>query len=184
VARERPRDDLAHLLRPVMSCVGRLAVEKNLTAFLSLPLAGTNMLIGDGPQRAVLAARYADAVFLGYRCGAELAPLPGASDVRVFPSLTDTFPVPGSEDVSEPGVTGVRRADLGEAIPGALRLNRHVCAARAGTFSREAATSQFLAGLAPIPLALRARVAVSRSSAMIERIAARRHTTSQAGDAN
>jgi hypothetical protein len=94
-----------------MTCLGRPAVEGNLEAFLSRPLAGSKALIGDGPQRAALAAR-------------------------------------------------------------------------AGTFSREVATSQFLAGLAPIPLALRARVAVSRSSAMIERIAARRHTTSQAGDAN
>ena len=94
------------------------------------------------------------------------------------------FPLPGPADVIEPGVTGVLRADLGEPIVGALRLNRHVCAARAGTFSWEAATSQFLGGLAPIPLALRARVAVSRSSAMIERIGARRQTMSQAGEAN
>jgi hypothetical protein len=99
-----------------------------------------------------------------------------------LPCPVAAIPVPGPEDVS--GVTGVRRADLGEAIPGALRLNRHVCVARAGTFSRKAARSQFPAGLAPVPAALRARVAVSRSSAMIERIAARRHTTSQAGDAN
>ena len=120
------------------------------------------MLIGDGPQPAALAARYPAALFLGYRCGAELAQLLGAPDVLVFPSLTDTFglamiealacgvavaafPVPGPADVIEQGVTGVLRADLGEAIAGALRLNRHVCAARAGTFSWEAATSQFLA---------------------------------------
>jgi glycosyltransferase involved in cell wall biosynthesis len=117
-----------------------------------------------------------------------------------FPSLTDTFglamiealaagvavaalPVPGSEDVIEPGSPACGEPAW-ERRSGALRLNRHVCAAGVGTFSREAATSQFLAGLAPIPLPLRARVAVSRSSAMIERRAARRHTTSQAGDAN
>jgi hypothetical protein len=76
------------------------------------------------------------------------------------------------------------RADLGEPIAEARRLDRHVCAARAGTFRREAATSQLLAGLAPIPLPLRARVALSRSSAMIGRIAARRQTMSQAGEAN
>jgi hypothetical protein len=76
------------------------------------------------------------------------------------------------------------RADLGEAIAGALRLDRHVCAARARTFSWEAATSQLLAALAPIPPPLRARVALSRSSAMIGRIAARRQTMSQAGEAN
>jgi glycosyltransferase involved in cell wall biosynthesis len=106
-------------------------------------------------------------VFLGHRCGAQLAQLRGASDVLVFPSLTDTFglamiealawgvpvaafPVPGPEDVIGPRVSGVLRADLGEAIAGALPLNRHVCAARAGTFSWEAATSQFLAGWRPL----------------------------------
>jgi glycosyltransferase involved in cell wall biosynthesis len=198
---EAPHAALAPLPRPIMTCVGRLAVEKNLEAFLRLPLRGTKVLIGDGPQRAALAARYPGAVFLGYRFGAELAQLLGASDVLVFPSLTDTFglamiealacgvpvaafPVPGPRDVIEPGLTGVLQADLGEAIAGALRLNRQTCAARARAFSWEAATSQFLAGLAPVPVALRATVAVSRSSAMIARIAARRHTTSQAGDAN
>jgi hypothetical protein len=93
------------------------------------------------------------------------------------------FPVPGPADVIEPGVTGVLDADLALAIAGALRLDRRACAERARAFSWEAATAQFLAGLAPIPLALRARLAVSRSSAMIARTAARRQP-SQAGDAN
>jgi hypothetical protein len=135
--RARPRDDLAHRPRPVMTCVGRLAIEKNLR----LPLAGTKVLIGDGPQAAALGCHRA-------------------------------------------GGHGRVRADLGEAIAGALRLDRHVCAARARTFSWEAATSQLLAALAPIPPPLRARVALSRSSAMIGRIAARRQTMSQAGEAN
>jgi hypothetical protein len=60
-----------------------------------------------------------------------------------LPCPVAAIPVPGPEDDSEPEVSGVRRADLGEAIPGALRLNRHVCVARAGTFSREAARPQF-----------------------------------------
>jgi hypothetical protein len=184
-----------------MTCVGRLAAEKNLEAFLGLRRAGTKVLIGDRPQRAALAARYPDAVFLGYRCGVELALLLGAPDVLEFSEPHGHLRPRDDRGARRrgcggglagarirgchrAGLTGVRRADLGEAIRGALRLNRHVCAARVGTFSREAATSQFLAGLAPIPLPLRARVAVSRSSAMIERRAARRHTTSQAGDAN
>ncbi len=198
---EPPHEALAHLPRPVMTCVGRLAVEKNLEAFLRLPLPGTKVLIGDGPQRAALERRYPGAVFLGYRFGAELGQLLGASDVLVFPSLTDTFglamiealacgvpvaafPVSGPRDVIEPGVTGVLRADLGEAVAGALRLSRQMCAVRARGFSWEAATAQFLGGLAPIALSVRAAVAVGRSSAMIPRIAARRRTTSQAGDAN
>ena len=49
--------ELAPLRRPVMACVGRVAVEKNLDAFLALPLPGTKLVIGDGPARAALESR-------------------------------------------------------------------------------------------------------------------------------
>jgi glycosyltransferase involved in cell wall biosynthesis len=195
-----PDPHLAQLPRPVMLYAGRLAVEKNLDAFLALDLPGTKVLIGDGPERAALGARYPQAVFGGYRFGEELVRCLAAADVLVFPSLTDTFglamiealacgvpvaafPVAGPVDVIEPGVTGALHPDLALAIGAALRLQRRVCAERAAAFSWHAATAQFLAGLAIIPLALRAQLAVSRSSAMIARIAARRQT-SQAGDTN
>lgn len=188
--RQAPHPELAHLPRPVMACVGRLAVEKNLEAFLGLDLPGTRLVIGDGPERAALAARHPRARFTGYRYGDELATLLAGCDVLVFPSRTDTFgltmiealacgvpvaafPVPGPLDVIEPGVTGILDADLAAAIRGALRLDRRVCAARAAAFSWDAATSQFLAGLAPIPTALRATLAVSRSSVIIGRMTAR-----------
>ena len=191
---------LAGLPRPIMACVGRLAIEKNLEAFLALEVPGTKIMVGDGPQRAALAARYPAVLFAGYRFGAELAALLSGADVLVFPSRTDTFglvmiealacgvpvaafPVPGPLDVIEPGVTGVLDADLRAAIACALRLDRRACVQAAAAFSWEAATAQFLAGLAPIPLPVRARLAVSRSSAMIARITARRQT-SGAGDAN
>jgi len=203
LTRFRPGDEhpqLAGLPRPILMCVGRLAVEKNLEAFLRLPLPGTKVMIGDGPLRGMLAARYPQARFLGYRIGEELARLLGTADALVFPSRTDTFglamiealacgvpvaafPVPGPLDVIEPEVTGVLHEDLATAIGGALRLSRQGCAARARAFSWEAASAQFLAGLAPIPTALRATLAVSRSSAMIARRAARRQP-SRAGDAN
>lgn len=194
-----PHPQLAGLPRPIMACVARLAVEKNLEAFLGMGLPGTKVMIGDGPQRAALAARYPAALFTGYRFGPELAALLSGADVLVFPSLTDTFglamiealacgvpvaafPAPGPLDVIEQGVTGVLHADLGVAIGSALQLDRRSCAERAARFSWDAATAQFLAGLAPIPVALRARLAVSRSSAMIARMA--RRPTSEAGDAN
>src|SRR5262249_8832610 len=66
---------LEGLPRPVMACVGRVAVEKNLAAFLALPLPGTKLVIGDGPQLASLRATYPQARFTGYRAGAELAQL-------------------------------------------------------------------------------------------------------------
>ncbi|HEV8019507.1 MAG TPA: glycosyltransferase family 1 protein [Steroidobacteraceae bacterium] len=191
---------LAALARPIMACVGRLAVEKNLAAFLELDVPGTKVVIGDGPERGALSARYADVVFTGYRFGEELAALLSGADVLVFPSLTDTFglamiealacgvpvaafPVPGPVDVIEQGVTGVLHEDLRVAIASALRLDRRVCAARAAAFSWDAASAQFLAGLALIPLATRARLAVGRSSAMIARSTVRR-PSSEARDPN
>jgi glycosyltransferase involved in cell wall biosynthesis len=193
-----PHRELAGLPRPIVACVGRLAVEKNLHAFLGLGVPGTKLMIGDGPERAALARRYPQALFTGYRFGDELASLLAGADVLAFPSLTDTFglvmiealacgvpvaafPVPGPIDVIEQGVTGVLHTDLALAITSALGLDRAVCARRAAGFTWEAATAQFLAGLAPIPRALRATVAVRRSSAMIAPVVARRQT-SDAGD--
>ncbi len=77
--------------RPLMLSVGRIAVEKNLEAFLSLDLPGTKVVVGDGPQRAALEQRYPAAVFLGARTGEALAEIYAQADVFVFPSLTDTF---------------------------------------------------------------------------------------------
>jgi len=74
------------------------------------------------------------------------------------------FPVPGPIDVLEPGVTGVLNEDLATAIQGALSLNRQVCAERAKAFTWEAATEQFLEGLAPIPANARAALPASGSA--------------------
>ena len=93
------------------------------------------------------------------------------------------FPVPGPIDVIEQGVTGVLHEDLSVAVRSALTLDRSVCAQRAAAFTWDAATEQFLAGLEPIPQALRATLAVRRSSVIIARILARRQA-SGTGDAN
>ena len=192
---------LAGLPRPILTCVGRLAVEKNLGG-LSAP-AAAGYQGGDRRRPAAwrcwrrATRRHASSATAS---GEELARLLGTADVLVFPSRTDTFglamiealacgvpvaafPVPGPLDVIEPGVTGVLHEDLATAIGGALRLSRQGCAARAGLSAGRRRRAQFLAGLAPIPTALRATLAVSRSSAMIARRAARRQP-SRAGDAN
>ncbi len=79
------------MARPIFVCVGRVAVEKNLEAFLDLDLPGTKLIVGDGPARAALARKYKQAVFLGARQGEELAEAYAGADVFVFPSKTDTF---------------------------------------------------------------------------------------------
>src|SRR5437868_4987038 len=79
------------LPRPIFMTMGRVAVEKNLEAFLSLDLPGTKVVVGDGPQRAQLAQKYPQAVFLGEKKCQDLTAHLAAADVFVFPSLTDTF---------------------------------------------------------------------------------------------
>lgn len=155
------------LPRPIHVYVGRVAVEKNIGAFLALDLPGSKVVIGDGPQRAALQARHPDAHFLGAKFGADLARHVAAGDVFVFPSLTDTFglvllealacglpvaafPVEGPKDVIRDGEVGALDWDLKRAIERALGLPRAACRAYAGQFTWEAATRQFLANLAPV----------------------------------
>ena len=164
------RDDLG-LPRPVHTYVGRVAVEKNLEAFLALDTPGTKLVVGDGPQRAALEKRHPEAVFVGAKHGEELARHYASSDVFVFPSRTDTFglvllealasgvpvaayPVPGPRDVladALPGTpVGVLDDDLGRACTEALPLERTVCRAYAERFSWEACAALFHSHLAPI----------------------------------
>jgi glycosyltransferase involved in cell wall biosynthesis len=154
------------LPRPIFVYLGRVAVEKNVAAFLALDLPGTKLVIGDGPARAELQAQFPAAQFVGYRFGAELAAHLAAADVFVFPSRTDTFglvllealacgvpvaayPVIGPIDVIENGVTGVLDEDLRTAALAALQLDPAHCRAFALSHTWEAATRQFIANLAP-----------------------------------
>lgn len=87
----RNENAFAGLKRPISLYVGRIAPEKNLEAFLAMKTPGTKVIIGDGPSRAELAAKYPDAVFLGRKPHEQLPEFFASSDVFVFPSLTDTF---------------------------------------------------------------------------------------------
>jgi glycosyltransferase involved in cell wall biosynthesis len=155
------------LPRPIHLYVGRVAIEKNIAAFLQLTLPGSKVVIGDGPLRPQLAAQHPDVHFLGAKFGDDLARHVAAADVFVFPSLTDTFglvmlealacglpvaafPVAGPKDVVRDGEVGALDWDLGKAIDRALALPRAACRAYATEFSWEAATRQFLNNLAPI----------------------------------
>ncbi len=163
----RPRDKgFLDLPRPIFVCVGRVAVEKNIEAFLSLDLPGSKLVVGGGPALGPMRRRYPAVHFTGYRYGEELAATIAAADVFVFPSLTDTFglvmleamacglpvaafPVTGPLDVVEPGVTGVLDADLRKAALAALELDPQACVAHARHFTWEAATRQFEGHLVP-----------------------------------
>lgn len=127
--------------RPIFMYMGRVAIEKNLDAFLSIDLPGTKYIVGDGPARKKLEKRYPDATFTGYKFGKELARHLAAADVFVFPSLTDTFglvmleanacgvpvaalPSQASGAVIKDGVNGAVSPDLKEACLRALALPR------------------------------------------------------------
>jgi glycosyltransferase involved in cell wall biosynthesis len=127
---------------PVWLYVGRVAVEKNIEAFLKLDLPGTKVVVGDGPARADLAARYPDARFLGALSGEPLVQTYAGSDVFVFPSRTDTFglvllealacgipvaayPVQGPIDVVGDAPVGALDEDLKAACLKALQIARH-----------------------------------------------------------
>ena len=153
--------------RPVFLYVGRVAVEKNLPAFLSLDLPGTKLVIGDGPQRRALAQAFPDARFVGERHGAALARSYAEADVFVFPSLTDTFglvlleslasgvpvaayPVTGPADVLEgapPGVGALDRDLRAAALRALATGSPAVCRAHAERFSWRACAEGFLASL-------------------------------------
>jgi glycosyltransferase involved in cell wall biosynthesis len=152
------------LKRPVFLTVGRVAVEKNLDAFLSLDLPGTKVVVGDGPARSALEARYRDAVFLGTKHGEELAAVYASADVFVFPSRTDTFglvllealasgvpvagfPVAATQDVVGSAPVAVLDNDLRAACLGALAIPRALCRQYAETVTWEASARQFLGNL-------------------------------------
>lgn len=154
----------ADLPRPILLYVGRVAVEKNIEAFLACDYPGTKVVVGDGPARAELEARFPSTVFLGKQSGRELAGCYAGADVFVFPSRTDTFglviiealacgtpvaafPVPGPRDIVTDRV-GALSEKLFRAIDAARYCNRSECAAYGASFSWDAATAQFLEGLA------------------------------------
>lgn len=149
------------LPRPIFLTAGRVAVEKNLEAFLSLDLPGSKVVIGDGPQEEELKRRFPQAVFLGLRSGTELAGLMASADVFVFPSLTDTFgvvqlealacgvpvaafPVTGPKDVISNNPIGALNDDLRIACLDALKMSREACRAFALTRSWETSARQFI----------------------------------------
>jgi glycosyltransferase involved in cell wall biosynthesis len=161
--RPRPKD-LLQLPRPIATYVGRVAVEKNIAAFLGMKWGGSKLVIGDGPERARLQSQYPDAHYLGFRFGEDLASHIAASDVLVFPSLTDTFglvnleamacgvpvaafPVTGPIDVVQDGVTGALDHDLANAAERALRIDPRACRERAMQSGWQESTRQFEANL-------------------------------------
>ncbi len=171
-------DIFKDLPRPIFLSVGRVAVEKNIEAFLSLDLPGTKVVVGDGPQKAELEEKYPEVVFRGTRLGTDLADHFACADVFVFPSLTDTFglvileamaagtpvaayPAPGPIDIipnSGAGTLAVTATEgLREACLEALKLDRARVRQFAEGFSWRACAEDFVRNLQPYPEAEKTR---------------------------
>jgi glycosyltransferase involved in cell wall biosynthesis len=155
--------------RPIFMVVGRVAVEKNLEAFLSLDLPGTKVVVGAGPQEDELKRRFPDTRVLGQLESTTLAAHLAAADVFVFPSRTDTFgvvqlealasgvpiaafPVTGPKDVVAQQPVGVLDENLRAACLGALKVSRAACRAVALQYSWERSARQFIGHVQKVAL--------------------------------
>ena len=161
----RPRKErIVDATGPIFLYVGRVAVEKNLEAFLALDLPGTKVIVGDGPARVALERKYPEARFLGALVGEDLAKVYASSDVFVFPSLTDTFgivllealasglpvaayPVTGPADVIGDSGCGVLSSDLRAAALAALDVPKGRCRAYGESFTWRESARQFFSNI-------------------------------------
>lgn len=163
------RQEQSDLRRPIFLYAGRLAVEKNIEAFLALDLPGSKLVVGDGPDRAHLERRFPAARFTGMLSGEALTAAYASADVFVFPSRTDTFglvmlealacgtpvaayPVTGPRDIlsgAMPPVGGLDE-DLRAAALAALGMDRAACRHFAENYSWGAAAAMFLRNLVPM----------------------------------
>lgn len=167
-----PPPEYTGLAKPIQLYVGRVAIEKNVEAFLDANYPGSKVVVGDGPALAALAARYPHVLFLGRREGCALAGCYAGADVFVFPSRTDTFglvmiealacgtpvaayPVAGPVDIVTE-TCGALSEDLARAIDAALFCEPDACAQQGASFNWDAATDQFVAGLAGVENAVQA----------------------------
>ncbi len=166
----RPRSDRMFGKEPVFLYVGRVSVEKNLEAFLSLDLPGRKVIVGGGPRLKSLKSKFPDAIFTGPLFGEELAKAFASADVFVFPSLTDTYgvvllealacgvpvaayPVTGPRDVIVDGKVGSLKDDLREAALTALEMDRDECRSYALGFSWERCALQFIDNIGSVTYA-------------------------------
>ena len=157
------------LPRPVFLYIGRVAVEKNIGAFLDLDLPGSKVVVGNGPILPRLQREHPNVMFTGARYGEALASAYAGADVFVFPSLTDTFglvlleslacgtpiaayPVTGPIDLLADArdKVGAVDADLRTAALEALTADRAACRVHAESYSWRACAEIFLSHLVPI----------------------------------
>ena len=150
--------------KKVYVCTSRLAIEKNLDAFLGLKLDGEKWMIGSGPEEKRLREKYPDVKFFGNKSHKEIAKIYQDCDYFVFPSKTDTFGlvlleamacglpvaaynVSGPKDVIGKSKAGILRENLAEAVRGLESLSALNAIKHAKKFSWEKASENFFSYL-------------------------------------
>jgi len=169
--------------KPIYLYVGRIAAEKNIRAFLDIPLKGSKVIVGKGPELEALKKSYPEVEFVGAKTGKELASFYASADVMVFPSLTDTFgvvnieaiacgtpvaayPVTGPKDIITEGLNGALDNDLEKAIHRALLLKGTHLERTIPQFTWDSACEQFLHNLALINAATESNMLRTNSRAI------------------
>lgn len=185
----RPREVRRFGDGPVFLYVGRVAIEKNIEAFLTADLPGRKVVVGDGPQLEDLKVRFPEVEFVGKRIGEDLAECYASADVFVMPSRTETFgivileamasglpvaayPCTGPIDLIAQGETGIMSEDLTAAAREALALPRDKVRTKALEFSWEAAARLFVSNIETALFAQQGRKVPKRRI----RFARRRHS--------
>lgn len=158
------RIELNEFKQPIYLYVGRVAIEKNIEAFLNLTLSGSKVVVGDGPKLAEYRQKYPDVYFLGNKVGDDLAKMYASADVFVFPSKTDTlglaniealasglpvaaYPVRGPIDIIGSAPVGCFDENLALACEKAITLDREACRKFALNYSWEASAQEFIQNL-------------------------------------
>ncbi|HEY0901757.1 MAG TPA: glycosyltransferase, partial [Micavibrio sp.] len=129
---------LSTMKKPIALYVGRVAIEKNIEAFLDMDWPGSKIVIGHGPSLTHFQALHPAVTFTGKITGPELAQWYRSADIFAFPSKTDTFgivliealscglpvaalPEPGPRDIITTPLLGALDPDLSTAASKALQ---------------------------------------------------------------
>lgn len=151
---------------PVWIYVGRVAIEKNIKAFLNLDIDGTKIVVGDGPQMSEVKKKYPDVIFTGMLNDKDISNYLASSDVFVFPSKTDTFgivliealaaglpiaayKVPGPIDITGGTEIDTLDDDLKTSALKALKIDKQKCRKLAKQYTWEECAKIFESTCAP-----------------------------------
>ena len=144
--------------------IGRVALEKNIEAFLEIKTKMDKIVVGDGPEKQRLQQKYPYVSFVGMKKGQDLAKYYANAETLVFPSKTDTFgnvileslasgtpvaayPVTGPIDILKNTVIDTLDNNIEKSLKKALKIDRNDCRKFAMQFTWDKCANQFLSNI-------------------------------------